>query len=670
MNLLNEVTCGWPRHAIQNLKMMSTTNEGKVSVGAGEQPQAPGDPNLSLLNQGTSDGNAKSSAPAPRGAEAGGVWQSDSSESNGVLDWNHEVDLMINDDITVTDDNDDDEIENNLTDMFTEESEEDRNRRVEQRRQENEKKLKEKKLKDQKKEDEDCLQWWRHFNNYGKRHETPVPKFLVIKDGGMRKFSSEHIMKQTRWIAPVLGVRQRQDLPPMRHIKIKGESCLSVHVEDPVMAQKLLRTVNLGPCKVRIEKDKFKNSVAGVLKDDQFVLNNLREEEVAELLKSQGVIEATRFTRARGTQPTNSYKLIFDKHICPESVDIWQRWYKIKEYVPPPIRCYHCQKYDHSVGSCRYKKDKKPPTCQLCGEIGHEKLVFEQNKIVTEACCKKQPHCVNCKGAHAAGNSKECNTHKQWERVQQLIVWKKMSKTAAKFEVFGAVRSERTDAQVAAASAEQTARIESAKKTAIEEVSITHKTDMEKMTTTLATLVTAVAAISSREEVRTDHQDDNMKKTIENMQREMENQKRDIAQNRNDQAELRKTVQTLENTIQKHEKTIQDLNSENKKLKKEAKDIQKELEATKAENEALKKQLKDQPMDTSSVKNNKRGPTSSPGRSNTRKTHRTLSQQPSTTSTRIPEKTKQHDQQKTQVMKDKTKKGDPGKAPGQQPAIR
>ena len=64
---------------------------------------------------------------------------------------------------------------------------------------------------------------------------------------------------------------------------------------------------------------------------------------------------------------------------------------QIRPYIPNPMRCFNCQRYGHSKGSCRGQE-----TCSRCSIEGHS---------FTE--CSNDPKCVNCQGSHTS-NSKSC----------------------------------------------------------------------------------------------------------------------------------------------------------------------------------------------------------------------------------------------------------------------
>ncbi|GFS13036.1 nucleic-acid-binding protein from mobile element jockey [Elysia marginata] len=53
------------------------------------------------------------------------------------------------------------------------------------------------------------------------------------------------------------------------------------------------------------------------------------------------------------------------------------------------MRCYKCHKFGHGREKCR----RQDPICGKCGKVGH-----------AADSCKNDPHCVNCRGDHAASD--------------------------------------------------------------------------------------------------------------------------------------------------------------------------------------------------------------------------------------------------------------------------
>ncbi|GFR66234.1 nucleic-acid-binding protein from mobile element jockey [Elysia marginata] len=80
----------------------------------------------------------------------------------------------------------------------------------------------------------------------------------------------------------------------------------------------------------------------------------------------------------------NTFVLTFDSPTTPPEVKAVYVPFKVRLYVPTPMRCFRCQRYGYGLEICfKY------------GEPGHRSV------------CEKVPKCINNKGDHAA-NAKTC----------------------------------------------------------------------------------------------------------------------------------------------------------------------------------------------------------------------------------------------------------------------
>ena len=74
-----------------------------------------------------------------------------------------------------------------------------------------------------------------------------------------------------------------------------------------------------------------------------------------------------------------------------EEVKIKWTCCSVREYIPPPRRCFKCNKYEHGSKSCR----QEVGTRVICGEEQHG----EQ--------CSRIPKCSDC-GDQPSAVAKEC----------------------------------------------------------------------------------------------------------------------------------------------------------------------------------------------------------------------------------------------------------------------
>ena len=86
-------------------------------------------------------------------------------------------------------------------------------------------------------------------------------------------------------------------------------------------------------------------------------------EEVKEEIKGGKVIEAKRLQTNKSGYKQNSLSvlLVFDKSM-PSEIHIGWLNYKVREYIPKPLRCFKCQRMGHTAQQC-----KRRQRCAKCG---------------------------------------------------------------------------------------------------------------------------------------------------------------------------------------------------------------------------------------------------------------------------------------------------------------
>ena len=465
-------------------------------------------------------------------------------------------------------DKDDSEVVPTVEEMYRKNKGEDR--REERQAKATAKRLERRKIR-MEEEVEDCIRW---FNQGERRYRAPVPRFLLLEDAGKRRYTKEDVMRRTAWMGQELGIRSRELLPEMRRLTIKGKEVIAIKADDPAIAKKLLAMRSVGPCKVEITKDPQKNRSYGVFKDFGGSLNNSSEEGIKHLLNDEGVVEVHRFTTWKNKVqiPTQSYKLTFDALICPSGVTIEGEYYRVSEFVPPPLRCYKCQKYDHMTHKCR----KTEYVCQRCGEIGHQSREYVERRLVSS--CTKPMKCVHCNGPHEAGH-RDCPAQKDHRKVNELMILQKLSRQEARERVRPS-GNRSTDAQTVVASSQRRENEELARKAKEQK----DKEAIESLTKKVDALLEKVGVTTPAAEVGLE----------DRLRRELSTQ----VDARFD--ELDRRLQDQDKKLKDQETVIRTLSNENEILRKEKEKEKREKEALKKELQNLKESRKRTGSDHSS----------------------------------------------------------------------
>jgi len=101
--------------------------------------------------------------------------------------------------------------------------------------------------------------------------------------------------------------------------------------------------------------------------------------------------------------------LTFKRTVLPRYIYAEYTRIKARAYIPPPRRCFKCQKYGHFQSTCKQKE-----ICAKCGKAKHE------------GNCSDPTKCVNCEGDHAAYN-KICPRFVKEKAISKIQVVQKKS---------------------------------------------------------------------------------------------------------------------------------------------------------------------------------------------------------------------------------------------------
>lgn len=126
-------------------------------------------------------------------------------------------------------------------------------------------------------------------------------------------------------------------------------------------------------------------------------------------IKNVKVSEAKRLkTKTEGVVCDSlSVLLTFEEEILPEKVFIGYMSYDVKMYIPPPLRCFNCQRYGHVAAACKGKI--------RCSKCGGEDKYDECEEGARKNFC-------NCGGKHSAAYG-GCEVYKRMQEVQKVKVY-------------------------------------------------------------------------------------------------------------------------------------------------------------------------------------------------------------------------------------------------------
>ena len=233
-------------------------------------------------------------------------------------------------------------------------------------------------------------------------------KFFKIKAVNEKNLAEINVIKANRQLESVLKGK------PAKVTELRDGSLL-VELANASQSELIWKVKTLDTTNVEIQPHDTLNQIKGTI----WYQNKpgYSEDDITKELKEQNVSTMYNVKRkvAGVLENTNIYIVTFDSCVLPEEVKIgWTRC-SVREYIPPPRRCFKCNKYGHGSKNCR----QEAGTCVICGESQHG----EQ--------CVKTPKCSNCGEQHSAA-SKECFYYKLEAETITLQTREKISYTEAK----------------------------------------------------------------------------------------------------------------------------------------------------------------------------------------------------------------------------------------------
>lgn len=176
-----------------------------------------------------------------------------------------------------------------------------------------------------------------------------------------------------------------------------------------------------------LKKNNFEAYIPFFLTTKTGIIRNFPVEmEVSDLLESDFCISPCKIIRAErmkrmvkdgnGTPnliPTNSIKIVFLSQALPEYIIIHCVKTGVSPFIPKPIICYNCMRYNHRAQVCKSKK-----RCVYCGKEGDHDV---------KLCKKDIPKCLHCQGEHLTTDFSKCPEYNNQKKIKELIFNKNYS---------------------------------------------------------------------------------------------------------------------------------------------------------------------------------------------------------------------------------------------------
>lgn len=135
-------------------------------------------------------------------------------------------------------------------------------------------------------------------------------------------------------------------------------------------------------CSVAYDKQQVRGVISGIPLSETV-------DAVKTGIKNAKVKDARRLKTKREGVLTDSLSIVltFDEPLLPERVFIGFMSYEVRLYIPPPLRCFKCQRFGHVAAVCKGK--------QRCSKCSGEHEYGQCSENAKMKCC-------NCGGEHSS----------------------------------------------------------------------------------------------------------------------------------------------------------------------------------------------------------------------------------------------------------------------------
>jgi len=202
----------------------------------------------------------------------------------------------------------------------------------------------------------------------------------------------------------------------VRSVKVISGGRLFITVSTPSQLHTLTDIDKLAGAHVDIVEYSPEQKCEGVISG---VSTDITDEDLLSALSPHKVKSVYRFTKTKDgvKTPTYSVKLSFSTSNLPSTIPLGYRLHNVSKYVPPPLRCYKCQRFGHVADEWRSSE-----RCTRCG------IKYDVDNCEIE---KAHFKCANCGGNHSAAYG-GCPKMKEQAHINSVMVNEGVTRLQAK----------------------------------------------------------------------------------------------------------------------------------------------------------------------------------------------------------------------------------------------
>ncbi|XP_038159537.1 uncharacterized protein LOC119795547 [Cyprinodon tularosa] len=212
-------------------------------------------------------------------------------------------------------------------------------------------------------------------------------------------------------ISPIVVSREiKKKIGDVEMVKILRDGNLLVICKDIEQKNKALNVESI--CKRTVlekkimgENKKIRGVIYGIPLDEDL-------DKIKRSVVGAKVNNLKRLSKTVNGERVGSLSILieFEDEELPKNIKIGYLNFQVRPYVPPPLRCFKCQRYGHIAAVCKGRQ-----RCPKCGE---------DHKL--EECKEEQEKCCNCGGNHRVTFG-GCEVRKSAKEIVQIKTTKNIS---------------------------------------------------------------------------------------------------------------------------------------------------------------------------------------------------------------------------------------------------